>query len=151
MSTISKITNFYTVPDRSITFYAIPTTPKAEIRIILSSSMIGMVFGAIHCTGIVDAVFRSPDTLNFWLVFSVATAIIPGLIALVALLRIWNEGTDSKVFTHLAGILTVFAFLSLPFYATARVGILASGFLSLGTLPEKALYTIPWTSYFPHV
>lgn len=152
-----EIARSFTGSKKIGTFYAIPLNPKAEIRTILVSSLVGTIFGALHCLGIDKSVFQLPndttDLINFdfWRPFSLAVALIPGLIAIVALLRIWNEEAQSKPSNHIAGILTVFAFLSLPFYATARVGILASGFLSLGSLPPGALDTIQWLSYFPHV
>ena len=152
-----EIARQFTGPKKIGTFYAIPLTSTIEIRTILVASVVGTIFGALHCLGIYKPVFQlrndPSDLINFdfWRPLSLAVALIPGLIAVVALLRIWNERAQSKLSTHVAGILTVFAFLSLPFYATARVGILASGFLSLGSLPPGAFNTITWLSYFPHV
>ncbi|TFK59490.1 hypothetical protein BDN72DRAFT_865109 [Pluteus cervinus] len=126
------------------TFFAEGTEFDELTWVECLSSLIGIVFGAIHFLSW-HSTFPTHVELLLWRTSSVALVVPPFFLLLRALsFRI-----------HIDRLGTLFSYISffggpVP-YILARFCVLVLAFLTLHDLPSGALTNVSWTSYIPHL
>ncbi|PVG00179.1 hypothetical protein CPB86DRAFT_824443 [Serendipita vermifera] len=133
-------------------------------RPILVSSVVGTMFGAIHCIAWWYP-FPSHAEQVLWRLSSTAIIGVPAFafIILVTGLIIFENGErfyrtrwlsliveviEDVIF---AGLGIILMFLGPLLYVVSRVVTFVLAFKTLGSLPADAFHTIPWTKWIPHI
>ncbi|TFK59368.1 hypothetical protein BDN72DRAFT_780845 [Pluteus cervinus] len=102
------------------------------------SCFIGIIFGAIHFLSWHSS-FPTRTELRLWRISSIILVAQP---ALVLLTNLFDEMDVFRIVSFFVG--------TIP-YILARFCILALAFLTLNHLPPRALDSIAWTFYIPHL
>ena len=111
----------------------------------ISMSVVGIVFGGIHCAGWFFH-FPSSDEAILWRVSSVVLTVIAFLLPLVVYLLFYNSAgrrLGYRFFTFLTIIFLV--------YVVSRLILLVEAFISLRQLTPGMLALVKWTSFIPHI
>ena len=115
-----------------------------EVAYILFMSVVGVVFGGIHCAGwFFD--FPSSDEALMW---RVSSAVLTGVAFLLPLLFYLILETSSDKFRCIGYIAAVLAFIA---YVVSRLLLLVEAFISLRHLTPEMLALVKWTSFLPHI
>ena len=129
------------------TFYS-ARQDGSGVAYIFFMSVVGVVFGAIHCVGWFFH-FPSSDEAMLWRVSStVLTGITFLLPLLVYLFYVFMETTNSHQWQQFA--IAVFTII-LQVYVVSRLLLLAEAFISLRHLTPGMLALVKWTSFIPHI
>ncbi|TFK60378.1 hypothetical protein BDN72DRAFT_965711 [Pluteus cervinus] len=139
-------------PTHVSTFYGMELdSSRSDVSLMRSlSCVIGMVFGAAHFLSW-HSTFPTHTELLLWRISSIVLVVQPVLLLLLnifgdVLYRLDPLGEFSFIF---------FTTLSLGVgpiaYILARFCLLVLAFLTLNHLPPRALDSITWTSYIPHL
>ncbi|TFK60376.1 hypothetical protein BDN72DRAFT_850554, partial [Pluteus cervinus] len=122
-------------------FYGM-TTPEEKTNLVWRlSCFIGMIFGAIHFLAW-DSSFPTRTELLLWRISSIVLVAQPALV----LLALSFGGLFFVIFFW------PFSFVVGPIaYILARFCVLVLAFLTLHHLPPRALDSITWTFYIPHL
>ncbi|TFK67050.1 hypothetical protein BDN72DRAFT_116402 [Pluteus cervinus] len=121
------------------TFYGMDIPDEKRILVVRLSCFVGMVFGAIHVLSW-DSSFPTRAELVLWRTSSIVLVAQPGFLLL---------STMGRTFEEFFLILSIFVG-PIP-YILARFCLLTLAFLTLNRLPPRALDSIPWTFYIPHL
>jgi hypothetical protein len=125
------------------TFYS-TSRDGGEVSYIFFMSIVGVVFGGIHCTGwFFD--FPSSDEAMLW---RVSSAVLTGIAFLLPLLFYFILDTSSDSVRSLVFITAVLAFIA---YVVTRLVLLVEAFISLRHLTPEMLTLVKWTSFIPHI
>jgi hypothetical protein len=126
------------------TFYSSRYIDEDEVAYMIMMSVVGVVFGGIHCIGWFFN-FPSSEEAMLWRVSSaVITGIaflFPMLIYLLRTLRQWTGENFENIFFTI--ILLV--------YVASRLVLLVEAFISLRHLTPGMLALVKWTSFVPHI
>ncbi|KAF8950663.1 hypothetical protein BDZ97DRAFT_1618016, partial [Flammula alnicola] len=136
------------------TFYAMELTIAQGSRALVCISLIGMIFGAIHCAGW-NFLFPSHSELILWQVSSLVITAVPFSLALVILLQLTfpSPSNFAERVLHTFSDFTIEYIVAacIPLYVLARLALLAEAFVTLRDLPPGALAVVQWTSFLPHI
>ena len=134
------------------TFYA--TESESEISgdaapRVLCMSLVGGVFGGIHCVG---WFFNFPSSAEAML-WRVSSAVLTGMAFLLPILFIFVAFLSQ--FINNDSLLTYFAYafftIMILVYVVSRLLLLVEAFISLRHLTPGMLALVTWTSFIPHV
>jgi hypothetical protein len=121
---------------------------------IIMMSVVGIVFGGIHCIGWFFN-FPSSDEAMLW---RVSSAILTGIAALstgIAVLIPFLVKINRWCHDFLPSILPVISLLSFVImflaYVVSRLLLLVEAFISLRHLTPGMLALVKWTSFIPHI
>ncbi|KAF8170575.1 hypothetical protein BJ912DRAFT_1047864 [Pholiota molesta] len=136
-------------------FYALNTSDKESNRIVGAVSIIGIIFGGIHCAGW-DFLFPTHAEEITWQVASVVVTGVPCLMVISVLSQSIFFQTETfcleRFFEDLKDVSTTIAiYFGLPIYIVARLVLLTEAAIALRNLPPGALLEVQWTSFLPHV
>ena len=131
------------------TFYS-TRQDGSEHAFIFFMSVVGVVFGGIHCAGW-SFNFPSSDEAMLWRVCSVIlTGIVFLLPMFVSLINFLVENLHSP--DERSGFfLVVFCTIVLLAYVVSRLLLLVEAFISLRHLTPGMLALVKWTSFIPHI
>ena len=111
-------------------------------------SVVGVVFGGIHCVGwFFD--FPSSDEAMLWRVSSVVLTGITFLFPLLVLLSYVFVGTSNSRRRQQFAIAV--STIILIAYVVSRLLLLVEAFISLRHLTPGMLALVKWTSFIPHI
>jgi hypothetical protein len=127
------------------TFYSSrPIKTKDGQAYVFMMSVVGVVFGGIHCIGWFF-IFPSRDEATLWRVSSVVLTGIALLLPLLAfLLKISNDQWESFFLVPLY-------IITLLVYVVSRLILLVEALISLRHLTPGMLALVKWTSFIPHI
>ena len=143
------ITEDFNTGDMKVpTFYS-TRQDTSEDGFILFMSVVGVVFGGIHCAGWFF-IFPSSDEAMLW---RVSSTVLTGMALLFPLINAAFENTFSQ---YLNGRqLVIFAMpvftIILLVYVVSRFLLLAEALVSLRHLTPGMLALVKWTSFIPHI
>ncbi|KDR70339.1 hypothetical protein GALMADRAFT_76109 [Galerina marginata CBS 339.88] len=109
----------------------------AGFFVVISFPFVGILFGAIHCTGWGFS-FHSLIEANIWRVSSAIITSVPVMVLVVV----------QDLLETFTGIVIL---ASILLYIVARLALLVVAFTTLRDLPPGALATVKWTSFLPHI
>ena len=144
-----KVPTFYsTKHDRSEEEFAFE-------KFVFFMSIVGVVFGGIHCAGWVFT-FPSSDEAMLWRVCSaVLTGIaflLPLLVFLTSVLYKTLNSSDELFSFFVDGFFVhTFYTIILLAYVVSRLLLLVEAFISLRHLTPGMLALVKWTSFIPHI
>lgn len=155
--------------DRVSAFYALPVAPTDGTTMSILVSIMGLVFGAIHCIAW-SFNFPSITELIIWRVSAVVVVawIAASLIMLMAQLcfvdQTWDDGganytekfdLERRPWIKVAMVIKVVFFsiitAGVPVYVIARLALLIEAFTTLRDLPPEAYRVVEWSSLIPHI
>ena len=131
------------------TFYS-TSKDGEEVAYIFFMSIVGVVFGGIHCAGWFFS-FPSSDEAMLW---RVSSAVITGIAFLLPLLFYLIVETPSDSFRgllYVRGLLLFIASVAIIAYVASRLLLLVEAFISLRYLTPGMLTLVKWTSFIPHI
>ena len=136
----------------------IPTFYAAESELenldgvarVICMSMVGVVFGGIHCIGWFFN-FPSSDEAMLW---RVSSAVLTGIAFLFPILFTFVGfllmGSNSGNSLQEGFAIAVFSIMLLV-YVVSRLLLLVEAFISLRHLTPGMLALVKWTSFIPHI
>ncbi|KAF8059243.1 hypothetical protein FPV67DRAFT_1634143 [Lyophyllum atratum] len=118
-------------------------------------SIIGMIFGAIHCVGW-HFVFSTHTELIVWRVCSVTITSIPAVLFIYSVASYISKTTLHNSAGHtvsgiVVNMMEFISIVSVPIYMLTRISLLLVAFLTLRNLPDGAYAAVNWTSRLPHI
>ena len=125
------------------TFYS-TKQDGSEAAYILFLSVVGVIFGGIHCIGWFFN-FPSGEEAMLW---RVSSAILTGIAFLLPLLCYLIDKAFPVIFRWLGLITAVLAIIA---YVVSRLLLLVEAFISLRQLTPGMLTLVKWTSFIPHI
>ena len=133
--------------DRVPMFWADNTTRNHAGIACVIVLLVGVCFGAIHCTSW-NFSFPTHRELLMWRISIVAITAVPIYMLLMSYLRVcaWLMHFKDPMI-----ILYFGAFSGLTLYILARAVTLVLAFTSLRDLPPGAYETVHWTTFIPHI
>jgi len=147
-SPMMKVPTFYSVAAKSM---------LDQYRMAWASFFIAALFGAIHCIGWSSKILFS--SLVTELLWRVSSTIITGSPIAWTILFASSYANDNCVggrfskavynFLGLASLLL--SVITVPFYITSRIILLALAFVELRDVPDGALATIQWAQFVPFI
>ncbi|KAH9479058.1 hypothetical protein JR316_0007635 [Psilocybe cubensis] len=135
-------------------FYAILGDYDMHVNLVVS--IIGVVFGSIHCAA---WSFRFPSSVELilWRVASLLITCIPAsfLVVVFSVDGVLKAPTDPykrgwKGFIRVHISPFMFAVL-LPMYGLARAILITESLITLRDLPSSAFSIVSWTTFIPHI
>ena len=136
-------TDYFNTGDMKVpTFYS-PDKDEDGAAYIFFMSVVGVVFGGIHCAGWFFN-FPSSDEAMLWRVSSVVLTGIAFLLPLLLYLLL-------RVLSEWQGVQVVIGVLTIIVYVVARLLLLVEAFISLRHLTPGMLTLVKWTSFLPHI
>lgn len=132
------------------TFYAAYANKTDGNSMQAVVSIIGVLFGAIHCAGW-DFEFPSRVETILWRVSSLLVTAIPLLMVVRYFLYDYEGNTfgNNVILAKFVWPMTVY--VGLPLYVFARFILLVLACLALRDLSPSALATVQWSSFLPHI
>ncbi|PVG00178.1 hypothetical protein CPB86DRAFT_229568 [Serendipita vermifera] len=141
------------------TFYVGSSTDGENMRVpALVSSVVGTVFGAIHCIAW-SYPFPSHTEQVLWRLSSIAIIGMPALF-FIFLFMIEERFHRARWLYLVAKVIEYVIFYPLVLivfylgpllYVVSRFVTFVLAFKTLGSLPADAFHTIPWTKWIPHI
>ena len=148
-----EIYGFNTGDMKVPTFHSTDPDSHEEVvkHSIIFMSVIGVVFGGIHCAGWFFN-FPSSDEAILW---RVSSAVLTGIPILLCLLMLLFSHVDDALHASECQ-LQVIAFriiivAVLVVYVVSRLLLLVEAFISLRHLTPGMLALVEWTSFIPHI
>ena len=133
-----------------LTFYALDSgEDRDEVARIICMSIVGVVFGGIHCVGWFFDFPSSAEVLLWRVSSTVLTGIaflLPVSFTFVAFLSGSNSISDRQQDFAAAVFL-----IMLLVYVVSRLLLLVEAFISLRHLIPGMLALVKWTSFIPHI
>ena len=143
-------TNEFNTGDMKIpTFYS-AWQDRREDAFIYFMSVVGVVFGGIHCAGWFFN-FPSSDEAMLWRVCSVVLTGIAILLPLLFSLLFFLTETLNLSGKQSAYFLLPFFTIILLAYVASRLLLIVEAFISLRHLTPGMLALVKWTSFIPHI
>lgn len=127
-------------------FYAFHNL-HSDFTVFMVTLQVGVLFGSIHCFGW-NFPFPSRAELILWRVFSVIIAVVPWVWFALSWLTDLEAETRFILFRN---VIEYLAYLSVPLYIIARIGLLVEAFTALRALPPGAFAKVQWASFLPHI
>ena len=124
------------------TFYS-TSKDGDEVAYIFFMSVVGIVFGGIHCAGWFFN-FPSSDEAILW---RVSSAVLTGVAFLLPLLFYLFMKTSDRMLHFEVAVLII----TLLVYVVSRLLLLVEAFISLRHLTPGMLALVKWTSFIPHI
>ena len=106
-------------------------------------SIVGVVFGGIHCAGWFFSFPSSDEAMLWW----VSSTVLTGM-AFILPLIFYFAGILLPGFRWLVSTIAV---LAIVVYALSRLLLLVEAFISLRHLTLGMLALVKWTSFIPHI
>ena len=128
------------------TFYSTNHKQDEGEAVYISMSVVGVVFGGIHCAGWFFT-FPSSDEAMLWRVSSAVLTGIAFLLPLLVYLIIQVKTSSHRWEYFFAALLTII----LQVYVASRLLLLVEAFISLRFLTPEMLALVKWTSFIPHI
>ena len=125
------------------TFYS-PSKGGDEVEYIFSMSVVGVIFGGIHCAGWFFN-FPSRDEAILW---RVSSAVLTGIAFLLPLFLYLLRKTSPRGLPFLGLVIVVLAIIV---YVVSRLLLLVEAFISFRHLTPGMLGLVKWTSFIPHI
>lgn len=126
----------------------------AHFTILTLSSVLGIIFGAIHVAGW-HFDFPTPQERFLWRVCSIIITAIPIVLLGRSVLRYQAFNADRRHWFDGGEIPALVVFwlviILMPLYVIARVLLLAEAFVSLRSLPGTTTCHVNWVEYLPHI
>jgi hypothetical protein len=129
------------------TFYS--SRPADDINgaaYIIMMSVVGVVFGGIHCIGWFF-IFPSSDEATLWRVSSAVLTGIAFLFPLLAFLAKISDDHSQWGHDFLLRLYVIFLLV----YVVSRLNLLVEAFISFRHLTPGMLALVKWTSFIPHI
>ena len=137
-------TDYFKIGNMKVpTFYS-TSKDGEEVAYIFFMSVVGVVFGGIHCAGWFFN-FPSSEEAMLW---RVTSAVITGIAFLLPLLFYLIVEAPSESFRGLLFVIVAFAVIA---YIVSRLILLVEAFISLRYLTPGMLTLVKWTSFIPHI
>ncbi|KAF9480163.1 hypothetical protein BDN70DRAFT_640834 [Pholiota conissans] len=136
-------------------FYAMNTSDKESNRIVGIVSIIGIIFGGIHCAGW-GFLFPTHAEQVIWQVTSVIVTGVPVFMVISVISQTIYFQTETfcleRFLEDLKDVsITIAIYFGLPLYIIARLVLLGEALVALRSLPAGAFLEVQWTSFLPHV
>ena len=128
------------------TFYS-PRKIGNEVVYVFSMSVIGVVFGGIHCAGWFFN-FPSNDEAMLW---RVSSAVLTGVVFLLPLFIYLLVTVEEVLPDSFRWLGLVIAISATVVYVVSRLLLLVEAFISLRHLTPGMLALVKWTSFIPHI
>ena len=132
------------------TFYATDSEDDGA-ALMPCMSLVGGVFGGIHCTG---WFFNYPSSVEA-ILWRVSSAVLTGIallfpifLGLVGWLSANTNGSSHRLRDFAVAVLSVFILLV---YSVSRSFLIVEAFISLRHLTPGMLALVKWTSFIPHI
>ncbi|TFK67052.1 hypothetical protein BDN72DRAFT_799429 [Pluteus cervinus] len=136
-------------PTHVSTFYGMETDDMSVMRSL--SCVIGMIFGATHFLSW-HSTFPTYTELLLWRISSIVFVVQPVLLFLFNLFEEVKYELWRPIRNFLQAFFAILSiYVGLIAYILARFCVLVLAFLTLNHLPPRALDSITWTSYIPHL
>ena len=138
------------------TFYASGSTQidnsgnSDGVSILLCISVVGGVFGGIHCAG---WFFNFPSTAEAML-WRVSSAVLTGIAFLFPIFIFFIRSLNSHFIistSHQEQYAVTFFSIMILVYVVSRLFLLVGAFISLRHLTPGMLALVKWTSFIPHI
>jgi hypothetical protein len=127
------------------TFYSSrPIYDEDVVTYAIMMSVIGVVFGGIHCIGWFFN-FPSSDEAMLW---RVSSAVLTGIAILIPLLAFLLKFSNKRWGPY---FLVPLYIITLLVYVVSRLILLAEAFISIRHLTPGMLALVKWTSFIPHI
>ncbi|KAF8169395.1 hypothetical protein BJ912DRAFT_1067185 [Pholiota molesta] len=156
----SKPDNLLLGKKRVPIFFALTISSKDDRLITMAVSVIGMIFGAIHCIG---WIFSFTSTIE-GLLWRISSLIVLGGPAMILLSFFWvylifdffdfnHNPYITMIFNSAAAQIAVVLLCSICIftYILARFFLIAEAIAGLRNLPLSTRAAVNWTSFLPHV
>ena len=132
------------------TFYASESDLKSDgVAVVFCMSVVGGVFGGIHCVGWFFNFPSSAEALLWRVSSAVLTGIaflFPILIIFVGFLSQCIKNTSLRIY-FLIAVSSIIVLV----YVVSRLILLVEAFISLRHLTPGMLALVKWTSFIPHI
>ncbi|KAF8193842.1 hypothetical protein K438DRAFT_1719845 [Mycena galopus ATCC 62051] len=132
-------------------FWSLPTDEKMRTRSLGIVTLVGTVFGAIHCAAWA-VVFPSAAEMWLWRSCSSVIAAIPVLLMLQVLLRLgadkWKLYAGIQIFSTMSTLTT---WSGIPLYVLARSILIILPFTALRSPTSSTFVDVNWSTYIPHI
>lgn len=126
----------------------------AHFTILTLSSILGIIFGAIHIAGW-HFEFPTPHERFLWRLCSTIITAIPIALLGRSVLRYQAFNADRRHWFDGGEIPALVVFwlviILMPLYVIARVVLLTEAFVSLRSLPGTSTCNVNWVDYLPHI
>ena len=142
---ILAIDKFNTGAMKVPTFYSASQDKKEAI--FISMSVVGVVFGGIHCAGWFFT-FPSSDEAMLWRISSAVLTGIAFLLPLLIYLFVPKDISNTHLWESFFVALLIIIILA---YVMSRLLLLVEAFISLRYLTPGMLALVKWTSFIPHI
>ena len=130
------------------TFYS-TRQEGGEVGYVILTSVVGVVFGGIHCAGWFFTFFSGDEAMMWRVSSTVLTGIAFLLPIFFTFLGLFLKTSHST--SHLRRyLITVFTIVLLG-YVLSRLLLLLEAFISLRHLTPGMLALVKWTSFVPHI
>ena len=132
------------------TFYSTNQDRSEAFKFIFCMSVVGVVFGGIHCAGWFFSFPSSDEAMLWWVCSAVLTGIaflLPLLISLLSFLEGALNFSEDKLIYF---VFPYFAIILLA-YVASRLLLLVEAFISLRHLTPGMVALVKWTSFIPHI
>jgi hypothetical protein len=126
------------------TFYAPPIDHHTHLGVRITTVIVAMLFGGIHCAGW-NFSFPSHAELIMWRVSSLIIVIVPYTFVTLIVEELVGIDTSSTTVNIL------FASFGIVIYVLARLTLLVEAFTSLRHLPPGAYAVVEWTALLLHM
>ena len=125
------------------TFYATYSKEDRE-ALILFMSVVGVIFGGIHCVG---WFFNFPSSAEA-MVWRVSSAVLTGIAILFPKIFVISVALEDSYFL---GVAFPFPTIISLVYVVSRLLLIVEAFISLRHLTPGMLALVKWTSFIPHI
>ena len=148
-ASIVSVDDFNTGDMKVPTFYSTREDGRTDAFIIFMS-IVGVVFGGIHCAGWFFN-FPSSDEAMLWRVCSVVLTGIAFLLSLLIYLTDFLQENFDLYDNLWNYFFLAFFTIILLAYVASRLLLLVEAFISLRHLTLGMLALVKWTSFIPHI
>ncbi|KAF5313032.1 hypothetical protein D9619_002375 [Psilocybe cf. subviscida] len=135
------------------TYHAYGMSILRTSKAIISASLIGIFFGAIHVAGW-NFAFQTTAERLCWRIASLIMLGVPALMIPVEALSAaeWKSRKVAAVLDIIRVLpAALLVYLGVPAYIIARIAILVLALMGLRNLPDSALKSVDWSSFLPHI
>ena len=121
---------------------------RSRVAYIVMMSIVGVVFGGIHCIG---WFFNFPSSVEAML-WRVSSAVLTGIAFLLPLLLFLASLADNlSDHDFVIPLFISFTTIIILVYVISRLLLLVEAFISLRHLTPGMLALVKWTSFIPHI
>ncbi|KAF7370049.1 hypothetical protein MSAN_00634900 [Mycena sanguinolenta] len=134
-------------------FWYTPLDDGIEARVLFVLTLVGIVFGAIHCAAW-TVVFPTSTEMWMWRTCSPVIAAIPGLASLQLLPLIATRRSLRERLRESCLLPMTFGsiiWVGTPLYIAARLILIVLAFMGLRSPPPSAFVDVNWSMYIPHI